>query len=195
MAQTLLKADRSAFGNKAMKILKSILALTTVLMSVASTSALTITYLPPIRSGNINSVADLNAALGFNTGDQMWDKSDGGGTHDGDFTQSTGGTSTAGFTMTFHYVGSSPLPNIDYAALKASNNYLLFSISGWNGEDIVLVQDKILNTNGKFKGISHGILFGKPGTPPPPKAPDAGATAGLLGLGMLALTVARKSLK
>jgi hypothetical protein len=179
-----------------------LLALLAAALTAMSASALTITYVPPVHGGNINSVADLNA-LGLGAGDQMWYNTDGGGTHQSDFSNlGVTGTDTLGFTIHLDYGGGTPLPNINYAALKAANSFILFSVSGWNGENIDLLQDKIANGNDKYQGISHAILFGVPGvteeSPVPPtggQVPEGGATAALLGIGSLAVAALRKILR
>lgn len=168
-------------------------------LSALNVGALTITYLPPVHDGNINSVADLNA-LGLGTGDQMWYNTDGGGTHQSDFSNlGVTGTDTAGFTIHLDYVGGNPLPNLQYAALKAADNYVIFSIADWAGENIDLTQNLIANKNDKFQGISHAILFGNTriidDPPPSHEVPDGGATAMLLGMGVLALGILRKTLR
>jgi hypothetical protein len=176
-----------------------LLGLLAAALTGMSASALTITYVPPLHGGNINSVADLNA-LGLGAGDQMWYDTDGGGTHQSDFSNlGVTGSDTLGFTIHLDYIGGTPLPNINYAALKAANSFIVFSISGWNGENIDLLQDKIANGNDKYQGISHAILFGvteeNPVPPTGGQVPEGGATAALLGIGSLALAALRKFLR
>lgn len=164
-----------------------------------SGSALTITYISPIHDGNINSVANLDTALGFVTADEMWFNTDpsAADTHPSDFNiLPVTGDDTVGFTMDLDYVGGMPLPNINYAALKAANSFILFSISDWNGENIDLLQNVIANKNEKYQAISHAILFGSNPLPPTGESiPDGGATAALLGMGCLALAGLRKALR
>src|SRR5262249_10809924 len=137
-----------------MKIVTTLSAMALAL-TAASVPALTITYLDPpgIVSGNINSAAGLIADLGsppVPAGEVMWDKSDGGGIHDADFTSTITGSNLPypgpSPYITFHYVGDpNAIPNINYGSVKAGDFHIDFQITGWNGEDIVLYQDKILN--------------------------------------------------
>ena len=181
--------------------MKSIRLLATfaVALTAMSASALTITQLGGIDGGNINSVTDLNNVLNPDApaGEQMWYKTDGGGTHQPDFSNNLTGNND--FSVTLHYEGGTPRPDINYAALKAGNFFLVFSITGWAGEDIVLNQNVIMNPpKNAYLGISHAALFGTPGAPIPPTSvptPDGGATAALLGAGSLALAALRKALR
>lgn len=102
-----------------------------------------------------------------------------------------GGDANNGFWVKVSF-DSNPQPVLTSAFLKASNKYLwwdaadLAAFNAGTYDSIVLENTGaggIKNQNGKYKNTSHAGLNGTKGT----NVPDGGATAALLGLGLLGI--------
>lgn len=88
------------------------------------------------------------------------------------------------------YLSGEPAINSNpvYALIKDGNadpNWYFFSLSGWNGTDTIDFESFFQQTTTTSYNVSHVAIYGN-------HVPDGGATAALLGLGMLALGFVRR---
>jgi len=182
-----------------MKTLKQLaMAAAAVSALAVSSQAVTLTVITnpdpaplgtPITAGNVNDAQDIIDDYGFDPGDVLYKSDDPSGLLVTKF--SDDGENDA--TIVISWDGSVPRPTLTYLALKAANEYVLYSITDWNGEDIEVENTYIVNQRGNAQGISHIMIFGKDdGGGGGGGVPDAGSTALLLGLGTLAMAGARK---
>jgi len=170
----------------------------------ATSQAVTLTLIPHapgadpiiVEGANVNSPDDVINDFGIDPGDILYKTDDNSGALDMNFSDDDGL-----LTLTIEWDGTVPRPTLTYLALKAGGGgaseggYVLYQISDWSGEDIVVSNTYIVNPrNGNPRDISHIIIFGEDddGGGGGGNVPDGGTTAMLLGLGVLGMAAASR---